>query len=92
LKFNSYNTHNTNQTCKDFIQASEIHSELLFQHYNCFNNTSSVTEACGYGSWFGYRWDACEHWSVLATGVTPMSLWPLVTEGNLGAVSCLDFV
>jgi hypothetical protein len=25
-------------------------------------------------AWFGYRWDACERWSVLATGVTPVSL------------------
>jgi hypothetical protein len=23
---------------------------------------------------FGYRWDACEHWSVLAIGLTPGSL------------------
>jgi hypothetical protein len=23
---------------------------------------------------FGYRWDACKHWPVLATGVTPGSL------------------
>jgi hypothetical protein len=28
----------------------------------------------------------------LAIGVRPMSLWPLVTEGNLGAWSCLDVV
>jgi hypothetical protein len=31
LKFKPYNIYNTNQTCKDFIQASEIHSELLFK-------------------------------------------------------------
>jgi hypothetical protein len=43
-------------------------------------------------AWFGYRWDVCEHWSVLATGVTPMSLRPLITVGNLGAWSCLDIV
>jgi hypothetical protein len=42
--------------------------------------------------WFGYRWDACEHWSVLAIGVTPVSLRPLITVGNLGAWSCLDIV
>jgi hypothetical protein len=30
---------------------------------------------------FGYRWDACERWSVLAIGVTPVCLWPLVIEG-----------
>jgi hypothetical protein len=41
---------------------------------------------------FGYRWDACEHWSVFATGVTPVSLRPLITVGNLGAWSCLDIV
>jgi hypothetical protein len=42
-------------------------------------------EACVHGSWSSYRWDAYERWLVLATGVTPMSLWPLVTMGNLGA-------
>jgi hypothetical protein len=41
---------------------------------------------------FYYRWDACECCSVLAIGVTPMSLWPLVTGSNLGAWSCLDVV
>jgi hypothetical protein len=45
-----------------------------------------------HGSWYGYRWDACERWLLLATGVTPMSLWPLITMGNLGASSCLDVV
>ncbi len=49
-------------------------------------------EACVHGSWFGYRWDACEHWSFVATGVTPVSLRPLITVGNLGAWSCLDIV
>jgi hypothetical protein len=38
----------------------------------------------------GYMWDACERGSVLATGVTLVSLWPLVTGSNLGAWSCLD--
>jgi hypothetical protein len=28
----------------------------------------------------------------LATGVTPVSLWRLITVGNLGASSCLDVV
>jgi hypothetical protein len=41
---------------------------------------------------FGYRWDACECWSILATGVTPGSLRPLITVGNRGAWSCLDIV
>jgi hypothetical protein len=43
-------------------------------------------------AWFGYRWDACEHWSVLAVGVTPGSLRPLITMGNLGAWLGLDIV
>jgi hypothetical protein len=41
---------------------------------------------------FGYMGETCGRWSVLATRVRPMSLWPLVTVGNLGAVSCLDIV
>jgi hypothetical protein len=41
---------------------------------------------------FGYRWDAYEYWSVLAIGVTPRSLRPLITVGNLGAWLCLDIV
>jgi hypothetical protein len=43
-------------------------------------------------AWFGYGWDACERWSVLAIDVTPVSLMPLITMGNLGAWSCLDIV
>jgi hypothetical protein len=35
---------------------------------------------------FGYRWHACEHCLVLATCVTPTSLRPLITVGNLGVV------
>jgi hypothetical protein len=31
------------QTRKDFIQASEIHSELLFMHCSCYSKTRSVT-------------------------------------------------
>jgi hypothetical protein len=42
--------------------------------------------------WFGYRWDACERLSFLATGVTPVSLRPLITVGNLSVWSCLDIV
>jgi hypothetical protein len=41
---------------------------------------------------FGYRWDACERWSFLATGLTPVSLRPLITVGNPGVWSCLDIV
>jgi hypothetical protein len=40
----------------------------------------------------GYRWDAYEHGLVLATDVTPVSLWPLVTGSNLGVWSHLDVV
>jgi hypothetical protein len=43
-----------------------------------------------HGSWFGYRWDACECGLILATCVTPVNLCPLITVGNLGAWSCLD--
>jgi hypothetical protein len=38
---------------------------------------------------FGYRWDAYERWSFVATGVTHVCLRPLITVGNLGAWSCL---
>jgi hypothetical protein len=41
---------------------------------------------------FGFRWDACERWSFLAMGVTPVSLRPLITVGNLGPWSCFDVV
>jgi hypothetical protein len=41
---------------------------------------------------FGYRWDAFEHWSFVATGVTPERLRPLITVGNLGAWLCVDIV
>jgi hypothetical protein len=41
-------------------------------------------------AWFGYWWGACQCLLVLARGVTPVSLWPLITVGNLGAWSCLD--
>jgi hypothetical protein len=44
------------------------------------------------GAYFGYRWDACERWSFVATSVTPVSLRPLITVGNLDAWSCLDIV
>jgi hypothetical protein len=40
----------------------------------------------------GCKWDACERGSVLAIGVTPVNLWPLVTGSNLGTWSCLDVV
>jgi hypothetical protein len=41
---------------------------------------------------FGYRWDAFERWSVMATCVTPVTLRHLTTVGNLGAWSCFDIV
>jgi hypothetical protein len=40
----------------------------------------------------GYGWDACERGSVLAMGMTRVSLWPLVIGSNLGVWSCLDVV
>jgi hypothetical protein len=43
LKFKSYNTSWMGQTRKDFIQASEIYSELLFMHCNCCSKTRGVT-------------------------------------------------
>jgi hypothetical protein len=52
----------------------------------------SRCEASGQGSWFGYRWDVCERWSVLTTGVTPVSWWPLVIVVNLGTTCCLVII
>jgi hypothetical protein len=43
LKFKPYNIYNTNQASKDFIQAFEIHSELLFKHCTCYSGTRGVT-------------------------------------------------
>jgi hypothetical protein len=43
LKFKSYNTSCMGQTRKDFIQASKIHSELLFRHYSYYSDTRGVT-------------------------------------------------
>jgi hypothetical protein len=40
----------------------------------------------------GYKWDACEYGSVLATCVIPVSLRPLITISNLGVLSYLDVV
>jgi hypothetical protein len=45
LKFKPYNISWTGQTRKDFIQASKIHSELLFRHCSCYSNTRGVTLA-----------------------------------------------
>jgi hypothetical protein len=42
-------------------------------------------EACGHSPGFGYKGKTCESQSVLAIGVRPVSLWPLVTESNLCA-------
>jgi hypothetical protein len=41
---------------------------------------------------FGYRGETCELYLVLAIGVTPGSLRPLITVGNLGAWLCIDIV
>jgi hypothetical protein len=35
--------YNTNQTCKDFIQASEIHHVLQIKHCSCYSDTRGVT-------------------------------------------------
>jgi hypothetical protein len=47
-------------------------------------------EAFGHSPGFGYKGETCEPWLVLATGVRPVSLWPLITMSNLGAWLCLD--
>jgi hypothetical protein len=36
---------------------------------------------------FGYRWDACERWSFVATGATPVSVVMLRYCLGLGAFS-----
>jgi hypothetical protein len=43
LKFKPYNISCTVQTRKDFIQTSEIHSELLFRHCSYYSDTRGVT-------------------------------------------------
>jgi transposase InsO family protein len=43
LKFKPFNISCMGQTRKDFIQASEIHSELLFRHCSCYSDTKGVT-------------------------------------------------
>jgi hypothetical protein len=43
LKFKPHNIYNPNQTRKDFIQTSKIHSELLFKHCSCYSDTRGVT-------------------------------------------------
>jgi hypothetical protein len=43
LKFKPYNLVCTTQSCKDFIQASKTHSELLFRHCSCYSDTRGVT-------------------------------------------------
>jgi hypothetical protein len=49
-------------------------------------------EACGHSPDFGCMGETCEFLLVLAIGVRPVSLCPLVTESNLGMSSCLDVV
>jgi hypothetical protein len=43
LKFKPYNIPCMVQTRRDFIQASEIHSELLFRYCICYSDTRGVT-------------------------------------------------
>jgi hypothetical protein len=49
-KFKPHNIYNTNQTCKDFISVSEIHSELLLKYYSCYSDTTGVTPALQWSS------------------------------------------
>jgi hypothetical protein len=44
LKFKPYNISCIVQTRLDFIQASEIYSELLFRYCSCYSDTRGVTE------------------------------------------------
>jgi hypothetical protein len=44
LKFKPYDISWMGQTRKDFIQASEIHSELLFRHCSCYSDTRGVRD------------------------------------------------
>jgi hypothetical protein len=43
LKFKPFNISCRGQTRKDFIQASELYTELLFRHCSCYSDTSGVT-------------------------------------------------
>jgi hypothetical protein len=44
-----------NKSCKNFIQAFEIHSELLFKHCSCYSDARGVIQYFGvdnsYKSW-----------------------------------------
>jgi hypothetical protein len=51
-----------------------------------------LVEACGHSPGFSYMGETCELLFILATVVRPVSLWPLITVGNLGVSSCLDVV
>jgi hypothetical protein len=44
LKFKPQNIYNTNQTCKDFIQASKIHSKLWFKPCSYYSGTRGAQE------------------------------------------------
>jgi hypothetical protein len=43
LKFKPFNISCTGQTREDFIQASELHSELLLRHCSYYSDTRGVT-------------------------------------------------
>jgi hypothetical protein len=45
FEIQTYNILCTNQTCKDFIQASKIPCELLFRQCSCYSGTRGVTTA-----------------------------------------------
>jgi hypothetical protein len=42
LKFKQYNIYHKNKSYKDFIQASEIYSELPFKHCSYYSDTRGV--------------------------------------------------
>jgi hypothetical protein len=44
LKFKPYGIYKANQICKDFIQDSEIHSELQFKQCSCYSDTRGATD------------------------------------------------
>jgi hypothetical protein len=55
LKFKPYNIWYATQTCKDFLQASKIPSELPFRHCSRYSDTWSVTPG-GHISWLHQLW------------------------------------
>jgi hypothetical protein len=75
-----------------YIRQNENYVGLDLSGLSLIGLVHGIHQVQSLCSWLGYRWDACEHWSVLAICVTHVSLRPLITMGNLGAWSCLDIV